>query len=92
MQSQLIEEPNKKWNIHSHARCAQSKESLTLCSHSIFSLSLADLRQANVEFLELLKEKINFHRSKRGTFHSERASAYDVALQELTQLLVDANA
>lgn len=89
MTLEAIEIAPKKKNLYAHARSKRTSDDLLVAQASICTLSHDNLRLANVQFFSFLKNKVKYHRSNRGTFHGERASAFDAALQEFTQLLQD---
>lgn len=91
MSTEAIEIAPKKRNFLAYARNKRTADDLLVAQASICNLSLENLRLVNVEFITFLKKKVAFHRANRGTFHGERASAFDAALQEFTQMLQDVN-
>lgn len=63
------------------------QEDLNLMKAAVCALTCEDLRIAVLQFGKFLEDKIDWHRTRGGRFHNERAAAYDVALQELKVFL-----
>lgn len=60
-----------------------------LAREVITEANMFALRDAHLEYVDFLKEKIEFHRSYGGRFHNDRAAAYDIALEHLITLVQD---
>lgn len=72
-----------------YRRDRANSEVVDLAKNVITEANMFQLRDAHLEYVDFLKEKIAYHRKYGGRFHNDRAAAYDIALEQLIQLVQD---
>ena len=72
-----------------YRRPQANAEQVNLAKEVITEANMFQLRDAHLEYVDFLREKIEYHRGFGGRFHNDRAAAYDIALEHLITLVQD---